>query len=226
MNAMRILVIEDDPETGDFLSAALRQTGHDVELITRGREALARINQQTFDLLIVDRMIPEIDGLAVVKSVRAAGVATPVLMLTAMGAIADRVEGLEGGADDYLLKPFSFSELNARVNALARRAVQTGEPTVLTSGDLSLDRLARTVKRRDQVIDLQPREFRLLEELLLNAGRVVTRTMLLERVWDLHFDPGTNIVETHLSRLRSKIDAGGDASLIKTVRGEGYVISS
>lgn len=222
---MRILVIEDDSETGAFLSAALRQAGHDAELAIEGREGLARARQQHFDMLIVDRMLPEMDGLAVVKSVRAAGITTPVLMLTAMGAIADRVEGLEGGADDYLVKPFSFSELHARVNALARRAVQTGEPTTLAVGDLVLDRLARTVKRGDKSIELQPREFRLLEELMLNAGRTVTRTMLLERVWDLHFDPGTNIVETHVSRLRSKIDLGGGASLIKTVRGEGYVIA-
>jgi two-component system OmpR family response regulator len=174
--------------------------------------------------MIVDRMLPGLDGLSVVRATRAAGVATPVLMLTAMSAIEDRVTGLEGGADDYLIKPFSFAELNARVNALGRRQPLQEEDTILTVGDLILDRLRRAVKRGDDVIDLQPREFRLLEELMLNAGKVVTRTMLLERVWDFHFDPGTNIVETHISRIRGKIDRGGDAPLIHTVRGAGYVV--
>jgi two-component system OmpR family response regulator len=169
-------------------------------------------------------MIPRIDGLSLVKAARQAGVEAPMLMLTAMGRVEDRVAGLEGGADDYLVKPFSFSELNARVNALARRPPIREQETVLTVGDLTLDRIRHIARRGAQVIDLQPREFRLLEALMLNAGRVVTRAMLLEQVWEFHFDPGTNIVESHISRIRSKIDRGGDPPLIHTLRGVGYVI--
>ena len=189
-----------------------------------GKEGLFRAAGEDFNLLILDRMLPGLDGLSLLKAVRAAGVSSPVLMLTAMGAIEDRVAGLEGGADDYLVKPFSFAELNARVNALGRRQPLREEETALVIADLSLDRLRRVVKRGDHSVELQPREFRLLEELMLNAGRIVTRTMLLERVWDFHFDPGTNIVETHISRIRAKIDRGGDPALIHTVRGAGYVI--
>ena len=222
---MRLLVIEDDPETAAYVARGLREAGQMVELASDGRDGLFRATHEIFDLLIVDRMLPGLDGLSLVKSARAAGMVAPVLMLTAMGAIEDRVLGLEAGADDYLVKPFSFAELHARVNALARRPPLKGEEeTVLTISDLSLDRLRRVVKRGGHVVDLQPREFRLLEELMLNAGRIVTRTMLLERVWDFHFDPGTNIVETHISRIRSKIDRGGDPALIQTIRGAGYVI--
>lgn len=221
---MHILVIEDDEETARYVVKGLREAGQSVERVRDGREGMLRATQDSFNLLIVDRMLPGLDGLSVVKAARAAGVETPVLMLTAMGAIEDRVAGLEGGADDYLVKPFSFAELNARVNALGRRQPLKDEETALAVGDLTLDRLRRIVKRGDQVIELQAREFRLLEELMLNAERVVTRTMLLERVWDFHFDPGTNIVDTHISRIRSKIDRGGDATLIHTVRGAGYVI--
>ena len=222
--AMRVLVIEDDAATAAYVSKGLREAGQAVEVARDGKDGLFRATNEPFDLLIVDRMLPGLDGLSVVRSARAAGVAAPVIFLTAMGAIEDRVAGLEGGADDYLVKPFSFAELNARVTALSRRPPLREAETLLTVSDLTLDRLRRVVKRGDAVIELQPREFRLLEELMLNAGRIVTRTMLLERVWDFHFDPGTNIVETHISRIRSKIDRGGDPALIHTVRGAGYVI--
>jgi two-component system OmpR family response regulator len=221
---MRILLIEDDDQTATYVSRGLRENGQIVEVSTDGKDGLFRATQEQFDLIIVDRMLPGLDGLAVVKSARAACVAAPVIMLTALGAIEDRVAGLEGGADDYLVKPFSFAELNARIQALSRRPPLKEEDTFLSVGDLTLDRLRRTVKRGDYLVDLQQREFRLLEELMLNEGRILTRTMLLERVWEFHFDPGTNIVESHISRIRSKIDRGGDAPLIHTVRGAGYVI--
>ncbi len=221
---MRILLLEDDEETASYVGRGLREAGQSVERVCDGKEGMLRATHESFNVMIVDRMLPGLDGLSVVKAVRAVGVTTPVLMLTAMGAIEDRVAGLEGGADDYLVKPFSFAELNARVNALGRRQPLSGEDAVLMVADLALDRLRRVVKRGDTTIDLQPREFRLLEELMLNADRIVTRTMLLEKVWDFHFDPGTNIVESHISRIRSKIDRGGDAPLIQTARGAGYVI--
>lgn len=221
---MRILLVEDDDETAAFLTKGLREVGQLVERARDGEDGLFRAANEHFDLLILDRMLPRLDGLAVSRALRAAGVPTPILMLTAMSAIEDRVAGLEGGADDYLAKPFSFEELNARVNALARRRPRREEASTLTVADLSLDRLRRLVKRGERVIELQPREFRLLEELMLNADKVVTRTMLLERVWDFHFDPGTNIVETHISRIRSKLERGEEEALIHTVRGAGYVI--
>jgi two-component system OmpR family response regulator len=221
---MRILVIEDDVETCAFVAKGLREAGNAVETSADGHEGLSRATDGAFDLLIVDRMLPRMDGLALVKAARAAGIDTSVLILTALGSVADRVEGLEGGADDYLVKPFSFAELSARVNVLARRPPIKDEQPLLSIGDLVLDRLRRTVKRGGASIDLQPREFQILELLMLNPARVVTRTMLLEQVWDFHFDPGTNIVETHISRIRSKIDRGGDAPLIHTIRAEGYVI--
>jgi two-component system OmpR family response regulator len=221
---MRILLVEDDSKTAAYVARGLRETGQAVELSLDGKDGLFRLTHEDFDLAIVDRMLPGLDGLSMVKSARAAGFSAPVLLLSAMDAIEDRVAGLEGGADDYLVKPFSFAELNARVNALARRPPIREEDTTLVIADLTLDRLRRIVKRGDYTIDLQPREFRLLEELMLNANRVVTRTMLLERVWDFHFDPGTNIVESHISRIRSKIDRGNDPALIHTMRGAGYVI--
>lgn len=221
---MRILLVEDDTKTAVYVARGLRETGQLVEVSADGRDGLFRLTNEDFDLAIVDRMLPQLDGLAMVKAARAAGFAAPILLLTAMDSIQDRVVGLEGGADDYLVKPFSFEELNARVNALGRRPPIREEETTLVVADLTLDRLRRTVKRADHIIELQPREFRLLEELMLNGGRVVTRTMLLERVWDFHFDPGTNIVESHISRIRSKIDRGGDPPLIHTMRGAGYVI--
>jgi two-component system OmpR family response regulator len=212
---VRVLIVEDDIEAQSYVTQ--------VEASATGAEGLLRARQGGYDLFIVDRMVPELDGLSLVKAIRSAGIATPVLMLTAMGAVADRVDGLEAGADDYLVKPFSFAELSARVNALARRPPLQAE-TKLVVGDLVLDRLQRLVRRGETQVDLQTREFQLLELMMLNAGRVVTRTMMLESVWNFRFDPGTNIVETHMSRIRSKIDRGGDSPLIHTIRGEGYVI--
>ncbi len=220
---MRVLIVEDDIETQSYVSHGLMEAGHSVEASATGADGLLRARRGGYDLFIVDRMVPELDGLSLVKAIRSAGIATPVLMLTAMGAVADRVDGLEAGADDYLVKPFSFAELSARVNALARRPPLQAD-TKLVVGDLVLDRLQRLVRRGETQIDLQAREFQLLELMMLNAGRVVTRTMMLEGVWNFRFDPGTNIVETHMSRIRSKIDRGGDSPLIHTIRGEGYVI--
>lgn len=222
---MRILLIEDDDETRDYVSRGLKEAGHAVETARDGKDGLFRAADGAFDVLIVDRMLPGVDGLSAVKSLRAMGARTPILFLTAMGAVSDRIDGLEAGGDDYLVKPFSFAELQARIAALARRApLRAPEQALLRVGDLTLDRLRRVVRRGEREIDLQPREFQLLEFLMLNADRVVTRTMLLEGVWDFHFDPRTNIVETHISRVRAKIDPGGKAPLIHTVRGAGYVI--
>jgi two-component system, OmpR family, response regulator len=221
---MRILLVEDDRETLDYVGTALRTEGHFVEPAVTGPDGLHLATESPFDVMIVDRMIPGIDGLALVRAARAAGVTTPALLLTAIGAVADRVAGLEAGADDYLVKPFAFAELRARIAALARRPPIREEPTLLEVADLRLDRLSRRVTRGRSTVELQPREFRILEELMLNAGRIVTRTMLLERIWEFNFDPGTNIVETHISRIRTKIEREGGASLIHTVRGAGYVI--
>jgi two-component system OmpR family response regulator len=221
---MKILLVEDDAETASFVAKGLREAGHYTQVCADGHDGLFHATEGEFDLMIVDRMLPKLDGLSLVKAARAAAVESPVLFLTALGAVSDRVAGLEGGADDYLVKPFSFAELNARVNALGRRPPLRDDQPVLSIGSLTLDRLRRSVKRGETAIDLQPREFQILETLLLNIGRVVTRTMLLEQVWDFHFDPGTNIVETHISRIRSKIDRGGDPAVIHTVRGAGYMI--
>ena len=221
---MRILVIEDDAETAQFIARGLRETGNQVETTKDGRDGLFQATAGGFDLMIVDRMLPSLDGLSLVRAARAAGIDTPVIFLTALGSVEDRVTGLESGADDYLVKPFSFAELNARINAIARRPALRDEQPLLQIADLRLDRLRRTVRRGETDLDLQPREFEILELLMLNAGRIVTRTMLLEQVWSFHFDPGTNIVETHISRIRSKIDRGEDRPLIHTVRGAGYVI--
>ncbi|ULL01658.1 response regulator transcription factor [Bradyrhizobium sp. I71] len=221
---MRVLVIEDDAETGSYLRRGLREQGHVVDIATNGRDGLFMATSEAYDILIVDRMLPHLDGLSVVKTARATGLKTPVLFLTTMSGVGDRVEGLEAGADDYLVKPFAFAELSARINALARRPPMAQVETVLKVADLEIDLISREVRRAGLDIDLQPREFRLLEYLMRNAGRVVTRTMLLESVWDFHFDPKTNIVETHISRLRSKIDRGFDTELIETVRGSGYIL--
>ena len=220
---MKILLIEDDRETAGHIVHALENQGHSVEQVHDGIEGLARARAGEYSALIVDRMLPGVDGLSLVKQLRVDGRQTPVLFLTTMSGLDDRVEGLEGGGDDYLVKPFAFSELLARVNAITRRHGE-GEPTKLRVADLEMDLIRRTASRSGKSIDLQPQEFRLLEYLLRNAGRVVTRAMLLENVWDLHFDPRTNIVETHLSRLRSKIDRGFGAELIHTVRGSGYIL--
>lgn len=219
---MRILLAEDDEETACTLSDRLKELGHEVLLATNGVAALRMGLAQGTDVLILDRMLPALDGLAVLKDLRAAGVVTPALLLTALGQIEDRVEGLDAGADDYLVKPFAYSELIARLSALMRRRGEAGSETVLSAGSVSMDLIKRTVSRGGQSVNLQPREFRLLEELLRNAGRVVTRRMLLERVWDFHFDPQTNIVETHMSRMRRKLNEGFVEDPIETVRGEGY----
>jgi two-component system OmpR family response regulator len=223
--AIHVLLIEDEPETADHMAEGLRRAGCAVEAAADGVSGLDRALRYPFDVIIVDRMLPRLDGLSLVEALRAATVQTPVLFVTAMGAVADRVSGLERGGDDYLVKPFSFAELNARVGALARRApTPLRERTVLQCGDLVLRRLDRGVRRGTQELSLLPLEYKLLEYLMLNADRVVTRAMLLENVWGFHFDPRTNIVETHISRLRGKIDHGDGPSLITTLRGNGYVI--
>jgi len=219
---MHILLAEDDRETAAFVAQGLGELGHGVLHAATGPEALQLATTEALDVIILDRMLPGLDGLAVLRRLRSAGIAAPVLVLTALGQIEDRVEGLEAGADDYLVKPFAFSELAARINALARRRPLAPVATELVVGALRIDLLRRTVQRDEQPIILQPREFRLLEELMRNARRVVTRTMLLERVWGFHFDPQTNIVETHISRLRSKLNEGNKPDLIETVRGVGY----
>jgi two-component system OmpR family response regulator len=221
---MRILIIEDDSETRDFVERGLREIGHAVTVAAEGRDGLFQATDGSFDAIVVDRMLPGLDGLSLVKMLRAAGKKTPILMLTAIGRIADRVEGLEAGADDYLVKPFAFSELVARVNALGRRPATQIETAKLTVGDIEVDLHRRTVHRAGRKVTLQPREFLLLAELMRNSHRIMTRTMLLERVWDFDFEPKTNIVETHLSRLRSKLNAGFDVDAIETVRGAGYMI--
>jgi two-component system OmpR family response regulator len=220
---MKVLLIEDDVKTTAYVKRGLEEHGHVVDTAPNGRDGLFLAAGETYDVMIVDRMLPGLDGLGIVKTVRAAGVTTPVLFLTTMGGIEDRVEGLEVG-DDYLVKPFAFAELLARINALARRPPIAQVLTILRVADLEMDLIGRKVRRAGREIDLQPREFRLLEYLMRNAGRVVTRTMLLERVWEFHFEPRTNIVETHISRLRAKIDRGFDAELLETVRGSGYLL--
>jgi two-component system OmpR family response regulator len=219
---MKILVIEDDAATLEYVAAGLAEHGHVVDRAADGSEGLSLAAGEAYDVMVVDRRLPGVDGLSIVKTVRGAGVKTPVLFLTTMGSVDDRVEGLEAGGDDYLAKPFAFSELLARVHALARRPPLAAEQTTLQVADLAMDLMRRTVRRGGQAIDLQPREFVLLEYLMRNAGRVVTRTMLLERVWDFHFDPKTSVVETHISRLRTKIDKPFEKDLIHTVRGAGY----
>ena len=225
---MKVLVVEDDSETAAYVARGLKEQGHGVEVARDGRDGLFLALDQSFDVIVMDRMVPGMDGLSVVKSLRAGGVETPVIFLTALGGVGDRVEGLEAGADDYLVKPFSFSELNARVNALGRRAPLREQATaVIRLGALELNRLQRSAKVGDRSLDLKPKEFQLLEYLMLNADRVVTRTMLLEHVWDFHFDPKTTIVETHISRIRAKLEAcGHEAPTIHTVRGAGYMLNA
>ena len=221
---MRVLVIEDDEDVATFLTKGLSEAGHAVDLARDGMNGEERALTGGYDVIIVDRMLPGKDGLAIVGSVRAAGDKTPVLILSALGAVDDRVKGLRAGGDDYLTKPFAFAELVARVDALARRSTPEESETRYVVGDLVLDRLTRRVTRGTQVIALQPREFRLLEYLMKHAGQVVTRTMLLEGVWDYHFDPQTNVIDVHISRLRGKIDKDFDVQLLHTVRGAGYAI--
>jgi two-component system OmpR family response regulator len=219
---MKVLLVEDDPQGAQWLKRALAEAGHTIDHAASGRDGLMLAVGERYDVLILDRMLPQVDGLSILRTLRAAKIATPVLLLTAMDGIDDRVEGLEAGADDYLVKPFAIAELMARIHALARRPPVSDTPTRLRSGDLEMDLLARTVTRSGVRIELQPREFQLLEFLMRRPGRVVTRTMLLEGVWDFHFDPRTNIVDSHVSRLRAKLAKGGDKEVIATVRGAGY----
>ena len=221
---MKILLIEDDRETAESVMQGLSEAGHNVMVAADGRDGLFRAAGESWDLLIVDRMLPGIDGLAIVKTLRSGSIETPILFLTTLGGIDDRVAGLNAGGDDYLIKPFAYAELVARVAALGRRPRTQIAATTLRVADLELDLLARTVRRGGQEVAVQPREFRLLEYLMRHAGQVVTRTMLLESVWDFHFDPRTNIVETHISRLRGKVDKGHRDELIHTIRGSGYCL--
>lgn len=219
---MKILLAEDDQKMADFIASGLAEHGHSVDHVSDGREALTYCLYNSCDIAILDRMMPGMDGLSVLRALRAARQDLPVLFLTAMGDVSERVEGLGAGADDYLAKPFHFSELLARIMALTRRQKPGADPTSLTVCDLTLDLLSRTARRQDRVIDLQSKEFALLEILMRNAGRVVTRTMLLERVWNFNFEPNTTVIETHISRLRAKIDKPFDQPLIHTVRSIGY----
>ncbi|HSN51399.1 MAG TPA: response regulator transcription factor [Woeseiaceae bacterium] len=220
---MRILVIEDDAAVAGYIRKGLDELGYTVDVASDGKQGLFLATTESYDLLIVDRMLPGIEGLTVVQTLRASDTSVPILFLSALGEVDDRVKGLEAGGDDYLTKPFAFSELKARVDALLRRS-QASEALVteLVVDGLRMDLLSRTVERDGIAVDLQPREFRLLECLMRNAGQVVTRTMLLEKVWDYHFDPQTNVIDVHISRLRSKIDRGFDTPLLETVRGAGY----
>jgi two-component system OmpR family response regulator len=223
---MRILIIEDDREAASYLVKALREEGHVADHAADGLEGYGLAEGGGYDVLVVDRMLPKLDGLSLVRALREQGVDTPVLILSALGQVDDRVKGLRAGGDDYVPKPYAFSELLARVEVLARRRAAPGsqEATAYRVADLELDRLSHRVVRSGTEIPLQPREFRLLEYLMKNAGQVVTRTMLLEHVWDYHFDPQTNVIDVHVSRLRAKIDRGFDKPLIHTVRGAGYMI--
>jgi two-component system, OmpR family, response regulator len=224
VRSMRLLIIEDDRDAADYLVKAFREVGHVADHAADGEEGLALALDGGYDVLIVDRMLPKLDGLAVIGRLRTENVTTPALILSALGAVDDRVRGLRAGGDDYLPKPYSFSELLARVEVLARRHIGRGEDTQYRVGDLELDRLSHRVARGKEEILLQPREFRLLEYLMKHAGQVMTRTMLLENVWDYHFDPQTNVIDVHISRLRSKIDKGFAQPLLHTVRGAGYMI--
>ena len=221
---MKLLLVEDDPTIAAYILGGLRQEGHVVDHLTDGREAMTQAATGLYDVMIVDRMLPGLDGLSLIRALRAARVMTPAIFLTALGGVDDRIEGLQAGGDDYLVKPFAFGELSARVAALARRPVAQTTEVVLTAADLSMDLIRRTVTRGGVDIDLLPREFALLEQLLRRKGRVQTRTMLLEAVWDISFDPQTNVVETHVSRLRAKVDRPFQQELILTVRGAGYKI--
>ena len=222
---MKILLIEDDREAARYLIQALDEAGHVTHHAADGETGQTMASDMDYDVLIVDRMLPRRDGLSVIASLRAQGRTTPVLILSALGEVDDRVTGLRAGGDDYLVKPYAFSELLARIEVLARRSSPAEAQTTLSVGGLVLDRLSRKVERDGEAILLQPREFRLLEYLMKNAGKVVTRTMLLENVWDYHFDPQTNVIDVHMSRLRAKIDKGHGAALLHTVRGAGYMIS-
>ncbi len=223
---MKILVIEDDQEVAAYLVKGLQESDHVVDHAAEGKEGLMLAAGEQYDAMVIDRMLPGMDGMSIIKTVRATGNHTPIIILSALGDVDDRVEGLRGGGDDYLTKPFSFTELLARLDVLVRRSTgQTEQVTQLQVKDLHMDLLARTVRRGSTKIDLQPREFRLLEYLMKHEGQVVTRTMLLEQVWDYHFDPQTNVIDVHISRLRAKIDKEFESPLLHTVRGAGYILS-
>lgn len=221
----RILLVEDDTATRDFIAAGLREDGFAVEEADDGRNGLHLAVDGGFDAIVLDRMLPGLDGLALLKALRAAGVKTPVLMLTAMAAVDERVRGLRAGADDYLVKPFSLQELIARIEAILRRPQEQADSTVLTCRDLELDLVSRRVNRGNRVLDLTAREFQILEFMMRRKNRVVTRTMLLEGVWDYHFLPQTNVIDVHMSKLRRQVDGPGEAALIRTIRGAGYMLS-
>lgn len=221
---MRVLVVEDDAETAAYICSSLNALGHVTTHAADGKQGFLDALDHDFDVMVIDRMLPGLDGLSLVKSVRSAQVPTPILFLSALDNLNDRIDGLEAGADDYLVKPFAFSELSARITALARRPPMQAEETVLSVADLVLDLIRHSACRAGENIPLQPREFRLLAYLMKNADRVVTRTMLLEAVWGFHFDPNTNVVETHISRLRNKVDKPFEKQLIHTIRGAGYSI--
>jgi two-component system, OmpR family, response regulator len=223
-DSMRILVIEDDRDAAIWLLKGLRESGHVTDHAANGEDGLAMAMESIHDILIVDRMLPKMDGLTIIRTLRSKGISTPALILSALSDVDERVKGLRAGGDDYLAKPYAFSELLARVEGLLRRNSQETPETKLKAGDLELDLLTRTVTRGGQVISLQPREFKLLEYLMRNEGHIVTRTMLLENVWDYHFDPQTNVIDVHISRLRSKIEKGFATSILQTVRGAGYMI--
>jgi two-component system OmpR family response regulator len=221
---MRLLLVEDDRDAAEYLRKAFKEAGHVADLAGDGEEGLALALDGKYDVMIVDRMLPQRDGLSLVSELRGRGHTTPVLILSALGQVDDRVQGLRAGGDDYLPKPYAFTELLARVEALSRRGAPQAAETVYKVADLELDRLSHSVTRGGKEIVLQPREFRLLEYLMRHAGQVVTRTMLLENVWDYHFDPQTNVIDVHVSRLRAKIDKGFEVPLIHTVRGAGYMV--
>ncbi len=224
---MRILVIEDDNSVSGFVCQGLREAGHAVDFADNGKDGLFLATTEQYDALVIDRMLPGVDGLSIIRTLRASDDSTPVIILSALGQVDDRVKGLQAGGDDYLTKPFAFSELEARIDALVRRSRGgAAAETSLIAGPLEMDLLKREVRRDGELIELQPRDLKLLEYLMRHAGQVVTRTMLLENVWDYHFDPQTNVIDVHISRLRAKIDKGRETALIQTVRGAGYKLDT
>lgn len=221
---MKVLLVEDDPVAADYLANALRESSHVVDVLDDGARGLHRALHEPYDALIVDRMLPSLDGLSLIESLRRKGQDTPVMIVSALGEVDERVRGLRAGGDDYLVKPYAFAELLARLEVLVHRRAGTPRETTLQVADLELDLLKRTVRRAGQTIELKPREFQILEYLMRHAGQVVTRTMLLESVWDYHFDPQTNVIDVHMSRLRQKIDRGFEPPLLRTIRGAGYAL--